>query len=62
MFLPKKVMEGRENEINFCLLCDACLELLIQQSKVGCVCHDPLAREELVRTRKEKGKLKQTHT
>ena len=61
-YLPQKVMDGREDEIKFCLLCDACLELLIQQSKVGCVCHDPLAREELIRTRKEKGKLKQSHT
>lgn len=61
-YLPKKVMEGREDEINWCLLCDSCLELLIQQSKVGCVVHDKLAHEELVRTRKEKGHLRVHHT
>ena len=61
-YLPKKVMEGKLDEINYCMLCDACLELLIQQSKVGCVVHDPFAREELVRTRKEKGPLRQSHT
>ncbi len=60
--LPKKVMEGRLDEINYCLLCDSCLELLIQQSKVGCVVYDKFAHEELVRTRKEKGRLKQSHT
>ena len=37
-------------------------ELLIQQSKVGCVVYDKFVHEELVRTRKEKGRLKQSHT
>ena len=54
--LPRKLAEGKESEINFCTVCDNCLELLIQQSKVGC-CTD-----ELVRTRKEKGRLKTIHT
>lgn len=61
-YLPKKVMEGREDEIKWCVLCDSCLELLIQQSKVGCVVHDKLATQELIRTRKEKGKLRVHHT
>ncbi|MCF0145649.1 MAG: 2,4-dienoyl-CoA reductase, partial [Eubacterium sp.] len=60
--LPRKVMEGKFDEINYCLLCDCCLELLIQQSKVGCVVHDKFAHEELVRTRKEKGPLRIHHT
>ena len=61
-FLPKKVREGKLDEIKYCLLCDSCLELLIQQSKVGCVAFDKKAHEELVRTRKEKGHLKIHHT
>ena len=61
-YLPKKVMEGKEDEIKWCVLCDCCLELLIQQSKVGCVVHDKFATQELVRTRKEKGKLTVHHT
>ena len=61
-FPPKKVREGKLDEIKYCLLCDSCLELLIQQSKVGCVAFDKKAHEELVRTRKEKGHLKVHHT
>ena len=61
-FLPKKVREGKLDEINYCLLCDNCLELLIQQSPVGCVVYDKRATDELVRTRKEKGRLKVHHT
>lgn len=61
-FLPKKVHEGKLDEIKYCLLCDSCLELLIQQSKVGCVAFDKKAHEELVRTRKEKGHLRVHHT
>lgn len=61
-FLPKKLREGNEEEIKFCLLCDKCLELLIQQSKVGCCAYDKAAHEELVRTRKEKGNLRIHHT
>ena len=61
-FLPKKVREGKLDEIKYCLLCDSCLELLIQQSKVGCVAFDKKAHEELVRTRKEKGLLRVHHT
>lgn len=60
--LPRKVVEERVKEINFCKLCDACLELLIQQSRVGCCVYDKEAQQELVRTRKEKGRLKQSHT
>ena len=61
-YLPKKLAEGKEDDIKYCLLCDKCLELLIQQSKVGCVVHEKWAHEELVKTRKEKGFLKVHHT
>ena len=61
-YLPRKVEEGKESEIKWCLLCDSCLELLIQQSRVGCCVYDKASHEELVRTRKEKGALKVHHT
>ncbi|MDD3362729.1 MAG: 2,4-dienoyl-CoA reductase [Hespellia sp.] len=61
-YLPAKLAEGKEDEIKYCLLCDRCLELLIQQSKVGCCAYDKSAHEELVRTRKEKGNLTIHHT
>ena len=61
-YLPIKTVENRVNEINFCKLCDACLELLIQQSRVGCIAYDLEARDELKKTRAEKGRLKQSHT
>ena len=61
-FLPKKLREGNEGDINFCTVCDNCLELLIQQSKVGCCTYDKRYTEELVRTRQEKGKLRIAHT
>lgn len=60
--LPLKVREGRAEEINYCTLCDNCLELLIQQSRIGCSTYDRYYTEVLVNTRQEKGKLKVSHT
>ena len=60
--MPKKLREGMEDDIKYCTVCDNCLELLIQQSKVGCCTYNKMYTEELVRTRKEKGRLKVAHT
>ena len=60
--LPLKVREEREKEINFCTACDNCLELLIQQSPIGCCTYNKLYTDILVKTRKEKGKLAVKHT
>jgi hypothetical protein len=60
--LPRKLREGKESEIKWCTVCDNCLELLIQQSKIGCCTFNKFYTEELVRTRKEKGSLKVAHT
>ena len=54
--------ENREDEIDFCTACDNCLELLIQQSPIGCCTYNKTYTDILVQTRKEKGKLKQNHT
>ncbi|OGO28776.1 MAG: 2,4-dienoyl-CoA reductase [Chloroflexi bacterium RBG_16_54_18] len=60
--LPLKYREGREKEINFCTTCDNCLELLIQQSPIGCCTYNKQYTKILVNTRKEKGKLTVDHT
>ena len=60
--LPLKLREGREDQINYCTTCDNCLELLIQQEPIGCATYNKFYTDVLVTTRKEKGRLKQTHT
>lgn len=53
--LPVKYREGREEEIDFCTLCDNCSELLVRQATIGCTTHNPYYREVLKRTREEHG-------
>lgn len=60
--IPLKLRENREAEMNFCTTCDNCLELLIQQSPIGCATFNPIYTDILVKTRQEKGKLKVNHT
>lgn len=60
--LPLKLREGRENEINYCTTCDNCLELLIQQSPIGCATYNKFYTQVLVKTRKERGRLAVSHT
>ncbi|MBT3319399.1 MAG: 2,4-dienoyl-CoA reductase [Clostridia bacterium] len=61
-FIAKKLADGNEDDINYCTACDNCLELLIQQSQVGCATFNPRYVDELIKTRKEKGRLKIAHT
>ena len=60
--LPLKYREGRDKEINWCTVCDNCLELLIRQQPIGCCTFNKYYTDTLVKTRKEKGKLKVMHT
>ncbi|MFN2304033.1 MAG: 2,4-dienoyl-CoA reductase, partial [Anaerolineales bacterium] len=60
--LPVKFMEGREDEIDFCTACDNCLELLIQQSPIGCCTYNRFYANVLRETRKKKGRLSVDHT
>jgi len=60
--LVKKLREEKEADIKWCTLCDNCLELLIQQSQVGCSTYNEFYTNVLVETRKEKGRLKTAHT
>lgn len=61
-FLPKKLAEGRENEIKWCTVCDNCLELLIRQREIGCCTYNKHYTEVLQDTRKKCGKLTAKHT
>lgn len=60
--LPLKFMEGREDDIDFCTACDNCLELLIQQSPIGCCTYNKFYANVLRETRKKKGRLSVDHT
>lgn len=60
--LPLKLREGREKEINWCSVCDNCLELLIRQKPIGCCTYNKYYTDILVQTRKEMGRLKVMHT
>lgn len=62
-YLPVKMMEGRENEIHWCTLCDHCVEFLIRQDRhVGCATYDPLYTSAYVKMLETDGKLKAKHT
>ena len=56
--LPKKLEEGREDEINWCVACDNCVELLIRQQNVGCVTYNKESAKILRDIRKKEGLLK----
>lgn len=60
--LPLKFMEGWEDDIDFCTACDNCLELLIQQSPIGCCTYNKFYANVLRETRKKKGRLSVDHT
>jgi 2,4-dienoyl-CoA reductase-like NADH-dependent reductase (Old Yellow Enzyme family) len=60
--LPRKLREGRQEDINFCTTCDNCLELLIQQQPIGCCTYNKFYTDVLVNTREVKGKLRVKHT
>jgi 2,4-dienoyl-CoA reductase-like NADH-dependent reductase (Old Yellow Enzyme family) len=56
--LPIKYCTDREQDINWCVACDCCVELLIRQQNVGCVVHNKPYTKILQDVRAEKGKLK----
>lgn len=55
--VPVKLLEGREEEIKWCVACDNCVELLIRQANCGCTTFDKEYTEILRETRKREGKL-----
>jgi 2,4-dienoyl-CoA reductase-like NADH-dependent reductase (Old Yellow Enzyme family) len=41
----KKMLAGEFDSINYCTICDRCLELMFAQKVVGCAIHDKYYRE-----------------
>jgi 2,4-dienoyl-CoA reductase-like NADH-dependent reductase (Old Yellow Enzyme family) len=60
--LPKKYLEGREDEIKWCTACDNCIEFLIRQKKVGCATYNAPYTKSLQDIRREEGSLKEKRT
>ena len=61
-YLPKKFIEGREDEIKWCTACDNCIEFLIRQENVGCSTWNPPYTKRMQEIRAEKGELAEKHT
>jgi len=56
--MPKKLAAGKSEDVDWCIACDNCIELLIRQQAVGCVVHNKEARKRLQDLRKKEGRLK----
>ena len=61
-YTPRKLAEGREDEIKYCTLCMNCEELMIRQQPVGCVTYNKLYTNKFIECRKKYGKLEELHT
>lgn len=55
--MPGKLAKDKEEEINWCIACDNCIELLIRQQPVGCTVYDKEYGSALAAIRKEEGRL-----
>lgn len=60
--LPRKLQEGRADEVKWCTVCDNCLEFLIRQDPVGCATYQKEYTRRLMEIRREKGRLTEKHT
>lgn len=61
-YMPKKVQEGKPEEVKWCTACDNCIELLIRQMNVGCTTYEKEYTEALKKQREKEGKLKEKRT
>ena len=60
--LPRKLEAGKPEEVNWCSVCDNCVELLIRQMPVACATYNKEYAKALSNARKEQGKLKAKRT
>ena len=60
--LPAKLEAGNAGEINWCNVCDNCVELLIRQMPVACTTYNKEYAKALSDARKKEGKLKEKRT
>jgi len=59
---PKKLIEGKEDEIKHCSSCLNCLELMIRQEHIGCATFNKRYTKIFVQMRKRLGKVQGMHT
>ena len=60
--LRAKYLADKDDEIDWCVACDRCVELLIRQENVGCTTYNKPYTELIRKVRKEKGLLRQKVT
>ncbi|MCG9479510.1 MAG: 2,4-dienoyl-CoA reductase [Actinomycetia bacterium] len=56
--LPAKYLNDKEDDIDWCIACDKCVELLIRQENVGCTVYDKYYKDLVRKVRKEFGPLR----
>ncbi|WP_312502609.1 oxidoreductase [Lacrimispora sp.] len=61
-YLPTKMEKNDDASIKWCTLCDHCVEMLIQQTKVGCATFDKKYTQEYLNMIHTKGSIKEKHT
>ncbi len=61
-YLPSKIINGNESDVNWCTACDNCIEFLIRQQPVGCATYEKEYIEALQEIRKKEGKLSAKRT
>ena len=61
-FTPRKLMEGKEDEVKYCTSCLNCLEMMIRQEKIGCSVYNPYYTQVFAEMRKKLGQVKEMHT
>ncbi len=57
-YMPKKLIEGKPDDVNWCIACDNCVELLIRQKAVGRTTYEKEAKQALRDVRKNEGSMK----
>jgi len=58
--LPSKLEAGKADEVNWCTVCDNCIEFLIRQRPVGCSTYEREYTQELKEIRAAQGRLSET--
>ncbi|MCX7038436.1 MAG: 2,4-dienoyl-CoA reductase, partial [Spirochaetes bacterium] len=58
--LPSKLEAGKADEVDWCTVCDNCIEFLIRQRPVGCSTYEREYTQELKEIRAAQGRLSET--
>lgn len=56
-YLPSRLIEGNNEDINWCTACDNCIEFLIRQQPTGCATYEKEYTEALQEIRRKEGTL-----